>query len=205
MLIVFFLILLIGLAGFAFVFTKALKSRAMPEPVLLRPFDKLPHPVPVEPMPVTDGSDQIVQLKALCVADEQKIVKLEQMIDEKNGMIEDLKKGFQSGDDHQAQVDSLKQILQAQIEELKQQNKQLKSEVARLSEENIDLQTKVYAGQVPVQPVVERIVIHPAASVDMSGTAPEPVVEDNKGHAENIQMNSLSLHDVFGGEEEKNS
>lgn len=209
MLIVFFFILLIGLAGFAFVFTKALKGRDMPGSVLLRPLDRLPRSASVELAPVSlaDGSEQIVEFKAVCEADGLKIVKLEQMIDEKNRMITDLQKSSQLGHDHDEQVDGLKQILQAQIEELKQQNRQLKAEVTRLSEENIDLQTKVYAGQVPKPPAIERIEIHPAASSRLLETVPDPVVEKDQGHSENIQgqVNSLSLHDVFGGEEEKNS
>ena len=201
MLIVFFLMLLIGLAGFAFVFTKALKNRAVPEPLPLGSLERMPRPASLElaPPPLVLSADepaQVVELKALCEAGRLRVLKLEQMIDEKNSIIADLQKNSSSGYDHQEQVDGLKQILQAQIDELKGQNKQLKGEVERLSGENLDLQTKVYAGQAPRPPAVEHIEIHPAAL-----TAAEPPKE----HTGNAQVNSLSLHDVFGGEEEKNS
>jgi len=214
MFIVFILILVVGLAGFAFVFMKALKGRDAPEPVLLRPLDKpsekLSGPSKAEAAPVlipTGDPAQVARLKALCQEEQLKSVKLEEMIDEKNKMIEDLQKSSRSGHDHDAQVDGLKQILQAQIEELKQQNRELKAEIARLSQENIDLQTKVYAGQVSREPPAEQIVIHPAASTFESEKAPEPAVEEKKEHPENAhgQVHSLSLHDVFGAEEEKNS
>jgi hypothetical protein len=203
MLIVFIFILLIGLAGFAFVFTRALKSGNVPEPVGLRPLDRLPPGVTPEP----SGGEVVIPAAPSLREDALKVAKLEQMLVEKNNVIEGLQKSLRSGDDHDAQIESLKQIFQAQIEELKQQNKQLKDEVSRLSGENLDLQTKVYAGQAPASPAVEQIVIHPGASTSPAEEGPAVVAEESEDHSGDIQgpPNSLSLHDVFGGEEESKS
>jgi chromosome segregation ATPase len=212
MLIVFILILLIGLAGFAFVFTNALKSRNDPEAVPLRPLDRFPSLASVQPAPPLlelseDEPAQIVELKAICQASELKITKLEQMINEKNKMITDLQKGLESGHDHEVQIDDLKQILQAQIEELKQQNRQLKVDLARSSEENLDLQTKVYAGEASRGGSADHMEVRPEVSTSLADKVAEPVAEKVQELSQKIDgsANSLSLHDVFGAEEEKNS
>ena len=111
MLIFFILILLTGLAGFAFVFTKALHHRRMFKAV------------PVE-LSEDDVPSQIVELKAICEVSEVKIMKLEQMLEEKNKIIADLNKGIRSEHDREVQIEDLRQILQGQIEELKKQNKE---------------------------------------------------------------------------------
>jgi TolA-binding protein len=138
----------------------------------------------------SDEQSQIVELKAIRQASDLKIMKLEQMIDEKNRMITELQKGMQSGHDHEVQIEDLKQILQAEIESLKQQNKQLKSEIARFTEENLDLQTKVYAGEVSKGFSADHMEVRPSSPVHV----PAPT----EG-----QPPSLSLHDVFGGEEQE--
>jgi predicted RNase H-like nuclease (RuvC/YqgF family) len=179
MLTVFILILVIGLIGFILVFTKALQGYREQGAGSLRSLDKLAEsPVSdlvLSPMRmVDDEAFKAVEVKAVTQAFELKIMKLEQMIDEKNRMITDLQKGLRSGHDHEVQFEDLKQILQAQIEELKQENKKLRSEISRSSEENLDLQTKIYAGQ---------------ASKGIS-------IQKTEG-----SVDPLTLHDVFGVEE----
>ncbi len=180
---------MIGLAGFAFVFMKALKGREMAQPVALRPLDGVSlsrgeeQSFPAAELS-SDEHDQIVELKAIRQASELKITKLEQMIDEKNRIITDFEKGLRSGHDHEVQVEDLKQILQAQIEELKQQNRHLKTESSRLLEENLDLQTKVYAGERGKSVSSDHMQVRPAASTS-------------------LLPGTISLHDVFGGEEQK--
>lgn len=210
MLIVFLLIVGVGLAGFALVFMSALKANDRPESVSLRPLDMLPRSA--DPSSVSSAADfssdehaQIVELKAVCEASELKIAKLEQMINEKNKTITDLQKGIQSGDDQATQIENLKQILQAEIEELKQQNKQLKADLARSSEENLDLQTKVYAGEVSKGFSADHMEIRPVISTAASDKMDSLKPQEDKGSPSESEAPSrtLSLHDVFGDEEEK--
>ncbi len=186
MLIAFIIIVLGGLAAFAFIFMKALKGIDAGRAGTLRPFQADPvTPTVTAPLELSaDQPSQIVELKAICQASEMKIRKLELMIGEKNKSIADLKENVRSGQDHGNDIEGLKQILQTQIEELKAQNKSLKSEISRLSQENLDLQTRVYAGEPSRAAAEQPIQIHPVSS-----TSPSP--------------GSLSLHDVFG--EEKTS
>ncbi len=201
---------MIGLAGFAFVFMKAFKGEDVPQTVSLRPFEGLTQPAAASLSTAelsTEKPDQLVELKAICEVAEVKIIKLEQMLDEKNRMITDLQNGLRSGHDHELQVEDLKQILQAEIEELKSQNKQLKAEIVRLSDENLDLQTKAYAVQVSRASASEHIEVRAEASTSSLDNAPESVHEKEKSVAPKVdaQGGSLSLHDVFGSEEGKTS
>jgi DNA repair exonuclease SbcCD ATPase subunit len=171
---------------------KVLKGRATLEPVLQGDLNTVLQPVPMatdEPL-LSDGS---------------KIVKLEQMLEEKNKIVAALQKNLQSSDDHEAEINGLKQIFQSQIEALKQQNRDLRSEAVRLSQENLDLQTKVYAGQPPRLSEPEYMAVEPAALSNSSEMVFKSVIEDSKPQLESAQANSLSLHDVFSEAEEKNS
>ena len=70
--------------------------------------------------------------------------------------------------------------------------------VSRLSEESLDLQTKIYAGQTAKERVTGHVEISAAAS---TGAADE---DDTNKFPQSVQgpANSVSLHDVFGGAEE---
>ena len=132
MLILFLILVVLGLGSFAFVLMKELKGAPSGEGV---------QPVAV----VSDTSDEYIELKAMCEAATQKSIQLEKMLEEKNAVINQLKKTSLSGDEHQAQVDSLKDIMQHQIEALKEQNKVTKEELSHVLEENVALQAKAFA------------------------------------------------------------
>ncbi len=128
---------------------------------------------------------QIIELKAEREASEARIRKLEQLIDEKNRMISEFDKGVISGQEQDVEIEGLKKILWSQIDELKQNNKKLKAEIERLLQENMDLQTKVYAvsGLASTSVVVKPV----------DGQAGEEVFA---GKTDGLQ-GALVLHDVF--------
>ena len=181
MIILFFFILLIGLGAFVFVFMKGLKGVASAKVSFKEPLPSEPLPVLSVDIPATVS--EINLLKDLHQQTLQKVVKQEEMLEEKNKIITALQEGAHTSHDQQGQIESITQIFQSQIEELKGQNKKLKDELSRLIDENMDLQTRVYAAQPakvlaePQPPTVQEIVPKPASS-----------------------QSGLSLHDVFGDE-----
>ena len=218
MFILFITFLVIGLAGFAVVFMKEFKSEK-PQQVSLRNIQPLVGSLgeKAEPAPsVVEDPSHLVELKAVREVFDQKILKLEQMLDEKNRLIDGFQKSAYSEQEQQTQMENLKQILQAQIDELKQQNKELKTELARVVDENMDLQTKVFAVQGRSVPVQEQVEVRPAIfsagpvradeveSVQISEPiAPVEIVQESQDQAK-----TLSLHDIFGadaGDQEKKS
>ena len=219
MFILFITFLVIGLAGFAVVFMKEFKSEK-PQQVSLRNIQPLVGSLgeKAEPAPsVVEDPSHLVELKAVREVFDQKILKLEQMLDEKNRLIDGFQKSAYSEQEQQTQMENLKQILQAQIDELKQQNKGLKEELARVLDENMDLQTKVFAVQEQKSPVIEQQVeVRPA--IFSAGPVradeievlqgPEPSVSPGLVEEKQDQGNTLSLHDIFGtgaGDQEKKS
>ena len=148
MFIVFLVVVVTGVAGFAFVFTRAWK--------------RLVVPVSVEPI-------EVPGIERSLAHESNALITLQQLVDEKNLIITDLQKGLQADDDHAAQVDRLKEIFQGEIEALKQQNRKFKEEIARLSQENLDLQTRIYAATPPRKAVVDHVGVDQEASTAFEG------------------------------------
>ncbi len=135
MLILFLFLLVLGIGGFLFVFLKEFKdggSSPIAAPIVAASSSGV-------------VSQELVELKAVYEACKQKVVKLERLIEEKNEAIAEFEKNVLSKDDHQLQVEKLKQILQGQIDVLKQENKRMREELSGVLEENVSLQAKAFA------------------------------------------------------------
>ncbi len=133
---------------------------------------------------------------------DQKCVKLEEILEEKNRILSRLEEDLKNEQSHRHEFEGVKEILQQQIEELKVQNKQLKEELSRSLEDNLALQTKMrdldktmkghkaapfVEAEPPSGPVLasDPIQIHPAAPIGQ----PPP--------------NRPSLGEIFGKETDK--
>lgn len=198
MLILFIVIMLAGLGAFAYVFMQASKTAADEPKVSLRDIQQAAEVVSVK-LPQPDISTaELATLKIKNEEAELRIAKLEEMLAEKNRTIAALEQGVSSKEDQQGQMDNLKNIFQSQIEELKGQNKQLKDEMSRVLEENLDLQTRVYAARASAPSAAEVVEVRPMAEAEPSVQATHEVPQKS------VSQGGLSLHDVFGGEEQGN-
>ena len=72
---------------------------------------------------------------------DQKCIKLEQILEEKNRILAQLQKDLESERAHRGEFESLRAILQQQIDDFKAQNRNLKEELERSLQENLRLQT----------------------------------------------------------------
>jgi hypothetical protein len=88
-----------------------------------------------------------------------RVANLEKMLDDKARVIAALRKEASGGYVDDARLEELKLLFLAQIKELKDTNRRLKDECRRLSEENTDLQMRLFAGtdRSPLAPVVTRV------------------------------------------------
>ena len=141
----FIIILVIGLGGFLFVLKNAMSRPTLSADASLKVAATKPVPVPEPIVFSSDPAAEIVEHKAVIEALQIKVQKLEQMLEEKNRLITGLQLDLKSVQGRDQQIEELKDILQGQIDEFKQQNKSLKAEIARLSGENLDLQTRLFA------------------------------------------------------------
>jgi seryl-tRNA synthetase len=131
MFILFLFIVIAGIGGFFFVFLKEFKSGpSLPSTVQ-------PH--------TADIPDKNMDLRSMHEASVKKIEKLEKLIEEKNALIEQLQANHPSKDEHQAQIDTIKQIFQDQIDILKKEHRSTKDELSRIVEENVSLQARIFA------------------------------------------------------------
>ncbi len=141
MFILFIFILAAGIGAFLFVFMKEFKDAGVAVPVTAEG-------------PRGAVSQEQMELKMVNEASVLKLMTLEKLIEEKNHAITQLQKNAFSQEDHQDQVEKLKQIFQGQIDLLKQENKSLKDELSRSHEENMSLQARMFAkeSQKPLDP-----------------------------------------------------
>jgi hypothetical protein len=214
MLVIFLLIIVAGLAVFFFVFIKEFKEgsprvQAQAEPHL-QDFDSTKNPVgkkAVEsqpPKPPSGGSAEREELKdikdALVQKLDQKCVKLEQILEEKNRILARFEEDLKHEQTQRQEFDGVRAILQQQIEELKLQNKQLKEEMARILEENLALQSKTYGlekalGKEKAGPAVEPGILSADPILPDSLTIGGGVNEKTAG---DLPRDGLTLSDVFG-------
>ena len=82
---------------------------------------------------------------------DQKCLKLEQILDEKNRILAELEAELQNERSHRGEFESLKDILQNQIEDLKDQNRKLKDDLARILQDNLEAQGKIAGGASAIQ------------------------------------------------------
>jgi hypothetical protein len=217
MLVVFLLIIVAGLLAFIFVFKKELGREPPPakEEPHLQDFSPSKSPVPEKSVPpptakpVATGSAGRDELpgrqEALAQKFDQKYVKLEQILEEKNRILARLEEDLKHEQDHRQEIDGVKEVLQQQIEESKLQNKQLKEEMSRILEENLALKSKVGSlekvlGGQKIAPFVEQgssaMESAQGASMNLPGG---PGVKVGVPPAEG----GLTLRDVFGDETEQ--
>ena len=152
---------------------------------------------------------------------DQKYIKLEQLLEEKNQSLALLQKDLLIERGHQGEYESLKAIFQQQIDELKTQNRGLKDELERTRQENFRLQAGmkmppagVSAPKNPVSADLEKSSLKPAAQPDFIRAEPDDEVipshrepessagspsEDSDG---GVSGGPLTLKDVFGAEPE---
>ena len=184
MIFVFLVVMLLGLGAFVLVFIPVLKRTTSSDVSLQdRP---LPVSSSLSPVNMPQPPSEIEILREAHEQVLMKVSKQEVMLEEKNKAITALQEEVDAGREQQGNVDNIKQILQAQIDELKGQNKRLKDELTRVLDENMDLQTRLFA----VQALKVAAVPSPSMAQD---TAPRP----------GNPAPTLSLHDVFGGEGDK--
>ncbi len=181
MIVIFLLLLLAGLGAFVLVFMKALKGNVPVQVSLqdIEPSRPVPEPSADIPAGLSNGDLLKEQYQQIL----QKVSKQEELLEEKNRIIVALQESAHASHEQEGQIDNIRQILQSQIEELKAQNKKLKDELARVTDENMDLQTRVYAAQ----PAKVLAAPQPPAARESLPKATDPA-------------GTLSLHDVFGGE-----
>ncbi|MFH0754923.1 MAG: hypothetical protein V2A70_10195 [Candidatus Omnitrophota bacterium] len=132
MLVLFLASVVLGLGVFFFLFMKAFK-----EPLV--------DVVAVNVEDPLKSSQDRADYQVMIGAANEKIRTMEKLLDEKNALIGQWQRSSSSGEIHHDQVESLKGILQGQIDTLKRQNRDLKQELAQALEENIALQAQVYA------------------------------------------------------------
>lgn len=74
---------------------------------------------------------------------DQKCIKLERILEEKNKILEQMQKDLELERSHRSEFESLRTILQQQIDDLKAQNRTLKDEFDRILQENLRLQARL--------------------------------------------------------------
>ncbi len=204
MFILFIAFILTGLVWFAVVFMKEFGGGKMRPVASTAPAGTEP-----EEGQGADGQDRMTELKVQREAFEQRILKLEQMLEEKNQLIGEFQKNAYSEQEQQQQMEGLKQIFQKQIDELKEQNKELKREITRILQENMDLQAVAFAGQGrqapapsdirPPEPVAP--VVPPEEVVDVRVSA--PLAPPAPAQEKKAPGGTLSLHDIFNADHDQ--
>lgn len=157
-------------------------------------------PLPLAPQPVlarqNNASAPEKELKdikeALVEKLDQKCVKLEQILDEKNRILDRLQKDLESERSHRNEFEGLKAVLQQQIEELKAQNKQLREEIERILQENIRLQSGLASFSSPAAPSVPAV-----PGPDFVKAEPDDVIP---GRPSSTEKEKPVLRDVFKDE-----
>jgi hypothetical protein len=148
---------------------------------------------------------------------DQKCVKLEQILDEKNRILAQLQKDLENERAHRGEFESLKGILQQQINDFKAQNRSLKEELERALQENLRLQTgmvmssdKAPASQLPFVSPSGDVAKERLSSDDYVRAEPDDVIpshplekaaESGEGSDGRAPDSSLTLKDVFGEEQ----
>ena len=190
-LVIFLGIMAVGLAYFGFVFYKELKSGAfngnsasadtvLGGNLLSKRLAEMPVILP------TDASKP-VQAQGGGILGER-TAKLEQQLEEKTRYAAQLEQDLSAERTHRGEFDSLKEILQRQIEDLKVQNKALKEDHAKLLQENSNVQMKTVTAPVAVSVPVPAA---PTATFDNPFSDIKPVEP------------RVSLFDVFQKEKDK--
>jgi hypothetical protein len=214
MLLAFLLIIVVGFVVFILVFKKELGRE--PPPVKAEPHlqDFLPSKSPaqvksVQPSLAKPAASGSAGRNELSVSQEvpaqkldQKSVKLEQILEEKNRILATLEEDLKHEQNLRQEIDSVKAVLLQQIEEFKLQNKQLKEEMSKILAENLALQSKVGSlekvlGGQQTAPFVEQGSSAMESTRRVSLNLPgEPDVKA-KGQS---NEGGLTLRDVFGDE-----
>lgn len=155
---------------------------------------------------------------------DQKCIKLEQILEEKNRILAQLQKDLEDERAHRGEFESLKTILQQQIDDLKAQNRSLKDELERILQENLHLQTGLVmpsdithksqrpAGGRAQEPRGEK----PERAADYVCAEPDDIIPTNppktgsegslsEGEGRDGSDKSLSLKDIFGEEDKPKS
>ena len=160
--VVFLLVIVLGLGAFFFILMKEMKGVPQTSAPSLSKNDTSPHlgagalnfnaavmggPI----VPSLKNGHQDVQ-DAFVDKLDQKCLKLEQMLDEKNRTLAKLQEDIQHERSHRKEFENFKDILQCQIEELKMQNKKLREDLARAVQgNNFQAQAKTGGGTPVVQ------------------------------------------------------
>lgn len=104
--------------------------------------------LPAAAMGIT--ASELVDLRAAWHASAQKSLRLEQALEARNIRIAALEKELGPKAGRIDEIEKIRDILQGQIAELREHNKKLKADMALALEENLDLQTRIFAGQTTV-------------------------------------------------------
>lgn len=204
MIFLFLGIIVLGLGAFAFVFLKEFKSGELQddEPQKAAPLRASDvQAVPgqeADPLPTEEVSGGILG---------ERYKKLEQMLDEKSHLVVQLQQDLDNERSHRGEFDSLKDILQRQIEDLKAQNKRVKEDLARALQDNIEQQSRHSSIATAIASAGEAASVAPEPSEPVLSLQPEPTVLDltDKSSEQFEQFfnkdeeatSSLSLHDIF--------
>jgi len=150
--ILFLVVIAVGLGLFAFIFLKELKSGAFdgntpPEPSFFKTAPVVEKKSPVKSKaelpqkPPEDDTAKPAELLSGGILNER-AAKLDQLLEEKNRHTAQLEKELAAERAHRGDFDSLKDILQRQIEDLKAQNKTLKDDLAKALQGNVQTEYK---------------------------------------------------------------
>ena len=199
MIFIFLGIMMVGLALFAVVFMKEFKGGvieedcSLPLPDLKRPNDLMAKKVSLREsdVPVVPGMEKAASSDAAVSGGilGERYHKLEQMLEEKSRLLAQAEQELSNERSHRAEFESLKDILQRQIEDLKAQNRRSKEDLARALQDNADL-------------VFKPSLVRPAEpSPEMPPVAPVPAPATEKFEqffsANESGAQALSLHDIF--------
>ncbi|MBF0618694.1 MAG: hypothetical protein HQL19_00845 [Candidatus Omnitrophica bacterium] len=131
MIVVFPIIIIAGIIFFVWSFL-AEKNEAGPEVI-----------VPSAVQPTDLEPQRLSSAESLTGAAQEKYLLLERMLEEKNRALERFERELFAEERHRREFESLRDILQKQIEELKEQNRRLKEEISKVFEENLQLQSRL--------------------------------------------------------------
>ena len=175
------------------------------------------------------SSSSRVELKEMTqtIADklDQKCIKLEKILEEKNRILDRLQKDLESERSHRGEFESLKGILQQQIDDLKLQNRNLKDELDRVLQDSLRLQAglPVVNATTNISPIIdpplkalaqpnplaadfvradpdnEIIPAAPEKTLILGGAEDDDSRKERKPLGGN-QGQGISLHDIFGGD-----
>ncbi|MBF0594703.1 MAG: hypothetical protein HQL22_07025 [Candidatus Omnitrophica bacterium] len=189
MLIIFAVFILIGLCVFGVVFIKEFKSGAFDADdgdsandgaTLKRSFDSGVHLRDVKHI----SSDQTGRtLSAEPISGGilgERCQKLEQLLEEKSRTLLQMEKDLENERSHRSEFESLKEVFQRQIEDLKAQNRKLKENASKAFPENSGAVSDLTALNKP------------------AAISPAPAEKfDQFFNGNKAENSSLSLHDVF--------